>query len=515
MFTRRTRSTVPSSWAFSARASISPWGWTEQERRYVLLHEQAHIRRWDHRFKPLAYALLCLHWFDPVLWIAYRLLCLDIEMATDQAVLRRLDHEEHTSPTESRRCPAPPEPGPAGPQRRPPRLWGGGREGAHRLLLRYRRPVMGVLVAAALVCLVLGVGFVGNHSTAAPALGLTRITQGTLTGATGPVAPTGGPAAGSCRASEPHKEKQLHPLRRPRKAGGDGQSLQPGRSLSSTVSCSRDGPRPGWSRSATPARRAPAAAPCLFPILKPGTSWAGTGKISSRNGAPGATRQMSAPFPDRAGQIYAARVSDAADPAACEALLKTMDLERTLGPYTVTSQPEGQGCNIVLALTRQPRTPPPASGPTAGGDPPGQLLPRPGPKRHPLLLVLPRRRRQAGRAPPGLGAGERDAGYFLRAVLPPGPLVVGCPVPEHQLFLLLKLGGSGPLFSSNLTIKEVPHDQTPAFLRRPAEPPSPSSPPSSSSTSAPASRAASWKASPSLKFLSWRRTAGRSPSQMA
>lgn len=31
-----------------------------------------------------------------------------------------------------------------------------------------------------------------------------------------------------------------------------------------------------------------------------------------------------------------------------------MDLERTLGPYTVTSQPEGQGCNIVLALTRQP-----------------------------------------------------------------------------------------------------------------------------------------------------------------
>lgn len=47
-------------------------GLTEQERRYVLLHEQAHIRRWDHRFKPLAYALLCLHWFDPILWIAYR-----------------------------------------------------------------------------------------------------------------------------------------------------------------------------------------------------------------------------------------------------------------------------------------------------------------------------------------------------------------------------------------------------------------------------------------------------------
>ena len=57
-----------------------PVGLTEQERRYVLLHEQAHIRRWDHRFKPLAYALLCLHWFDPIIWIAYRLLCIDIEM---------------------------------------------------------------------------------------------------------------------------------------------------------------------------------------------------------------------------------------------------------------------------------------------------------------------------------------------------------------------------------------------------------------------------------------------------
>ena len=45
-------------------------------------------------------------------------------------------------------------------------------------------------IISTLVCLVLGVGFAGNHSTAAPALGLTRITQGTLTGATGPVALT-------------------------------------------------------------------------------------------------------------------------------------------------------------------------------------------------------------------------------------------------------------------------------------------------------------------------------------
>ena len=167
-----------------------PVGLTEQERRYVLLHEQAHIRRWDHRFKPLAYALLCLHWFDPILWIAYRLLCLDIEMATDQAVLRRLDHEEHTSPTEYAAALLHLSRDPQVPSAVP--LAFGEEDAKERIvsLLRYRRPVMGVLVAAALVCLVLGVGFVGNHSTAAPALGLTRITQGTLTGATGPVALT-------------------------------------------------------------------------------------------------------------------------------------------------------------------------------------------------------------------------------------------------------------------------------------------------------------------------------------
>ena len=167
-----------------------PVGLTEQERRYVLLHEQAHIRRWDHRFKPLAYALLCLHWFNPVLWIAYRLLCLDIEMATDQAVLRRLDHEEHTSPTEYAAALLHLSRDPRVPSAVP--LAFGEEDAKERIvsLLRYRRPVMGVLVAAALVCLVLGVGFAGNHSTAAPALGLTRITQGTLTGATGPVALT-------------------------------------------------------------------------------------------------------------------------------------------------------------------------------------------------------------------------------------------------------------------------------------------------------------------------------------
>ena len=392
-----------------------PVGLTEQERRYVLLHEQAHIRRWDHRFKPLAYALLCLHWFDPILWIAYRLLCLDIEMATDQAVLRRLDHEEHTSPTEYAAALLHLSRDPRVPSAVP--LAFGEEDAKERIvsLLRYRRPVMGVLVAAALVCLVLGVGFVGNHSTAAPALGLTRITQGTLTGATGPVALTEDQQREVVELLNHTKKSSYTPCEDPgRPEGTVSLSNQDGSVEYRLLFQGTDLPRLVQVRSTGETRTCRSA---VFSYSEAGDFLGGDRKNLIQKWSAWCYEADVCAFPDRAGQLYAARVSDAADPAACEALLKTMDLERTLGPYTVTSQPEG--------LQYRPRPHPAAPGrrrPRADqplADPPGQLLPRPGPKRHPLLLVLPRRRRQAGRAPPGLGAGERDAGYFLRAVLPP------------------------------------------------------------------------------------------------
>lgn len=57
----------------------------------VLAHEQAHIRRKDHWWKPLGYLLLTIHWFNPVMWLAYILLCRDIEMACDEKVIREMD----------------------------------------------------------------------------------------------------------------------------------------------------------------------------------------------------------------------------------------------------------------------------------------------------------------------------------------------------------------------------------------------------------------------------------------
>lgn len=61
-----------------------------RERGYILLHEQMHIRRGDPAFKLLTYFVLCLHWFNPVVWLAFMLCGRDMEMACDEAVIRRL-----------------------------------------------------------------------------------------------------------------------------------------------------------------------------------------------------------------------------------------------------------------------------------------------------------------------------------------------------------------------------------------------------------------------------------------
>lgn len=70
-----------------------PSGMTQEQMGYVIGHERAHLRRLDHIWKPLGFALLCLHWFNPLLWVAYILLCRDIEKACDEKVIRDMDDE--------------------------------------------------------------------------------------------------------------------------------------------------------------------------------------------------------------------------------------------------------------------------------------------------------------------------------------------------------------------------------------------------------------------------------------
>lgn len=71
-----------------------PSGMEETQLSYVLAHENAHIKRWDHWWKPLGFLLLTVYWFNPLLWAAYILLCRDIEMACDEKVIAGMDSSE-------------------------------------------------------------------------------------------------------------------------------------------------------------------------------------------------------------------------------------------------------------------------------------------------------------------------------------------------------------------------------------------------------------------------------------
>ncbi len=65
-----------------------PSSMSEADAEHVISHERAHLRRLDHIWKPLGFLLLSIHWFNPLLWLGYILLCRDIEIACDEKVIR-------------------------------------------------------------------------------------------------------------------------------------------------------------------------------------------------------------------------------------------------------------------------------------------------------------------------------------------------------------------------------------------------------------------------------------------
>ena len=68
-----------------------PFDIDAQDLEHVIAHEEAHIQRKDHWLKPLGFLLLTIHWFNPVMWAAYIMLCRDIELACDEKVIKDLD----------------------------------------------------------------------------------------------------------------------------------------------------------------------------------------------------------------------------------------------------------------------------------------------------------------------------------------------------------------------------------------------------------------------------------------
>lgn len=67
-----------------------PLSLSENERCYILAHEKTHIKRLDYLIKPFAFLILCLHWFNPLVWISFVLMSHDMEMSCDERVLKEM-----------------------------------------------------------------------------------------------------------------------------------------------------------------------------------------------------------------------------------------------------------------------------------------------------------------------------------------------------------------------------------------------------------------------------------------
>lgn len=146
-----------------------PSGLDEVQRHNVLSHERAHLARRDHWWKPLGFALLAVYWFNPVLWLAYALLCRDIELACDERVIRTMDESAvKTYSTVLLACSIP---------RKAvitcPLAFGEvGVKERVRNALHYKKPAFWIVVASAVVCIVVAVCFLTNPPTDTDAAGL-------------------------------------------------------------------------------------------------------------------------------------------------------------------------------------------------------------------------------------------------------------------------------------------------------------------------------------------------------
>ena len=125
-----------------------PASLTEEERPYILLHERYHIKRWDHIVKLLYFMALCIHWFDPFVWLAFALAGRDMEMRCDEAVLRQAGTDIRADYAASLLQLATGQHLPS-----LPLAFGEGDTGGRiRNLLRWRKPRVWVTALAALVC---------------------------------------------------------------------------------------------------------------------------------------------------------------------------------------------------------------------------------------------------------------------------------------------------------------------------------------------------------------------------
>lgn len=130
---------------------------------YVVAHEYAHIRRRDYWWKPFGFVLLTVHWFNPLIWIAYVLFCKDIELACDEKVVKRMKRDDKAAYAQALlNC--------SDPRRRKiacPLAFGeNGVKQRVKTVLHYKRPAFLIIFSAVIICVVVAVCFLTNPASA-------------------------------------------------------------------------------------------------------------------------------------------------------------------------------------------------------------------------------------------------------------------------------------------------------------------------------------------------------------
>ena len=126
---------------------------------FVIAHEKAHIKRKDHWWKPLGFVLLTLHWFNPILWIAYILMCKDIESACDEKVIKDKGLEIKKAYSNALiNCSMPKRiisvcPLAFGETAVKSRI---------KSVLNYKKPALWLVIISLVVCVAVGIGFLTN-----------------------------------------------------------------------------------------------------------------------------------------------------------------------------------------------------------------------------------------------------------------------------------------------------------------------------------------------------------------
>lgn len=140
-----------------------PFELNDPAREYVIAHEQAHIRRRDHWWKPLGFLLLTIHWFNPLMWLAYALMCRDMELACDESVIRKLGSEQRADYTQALvACSVTPRMAAVCPL-----AFGEiGVKERIRAVLNYKKPAFRVIILVFVLCAAVAICFLTSPATA-------------------------------------------------------------------------------------------------------------------------------------------------------------------------------------------------------------------------------------------------------------------------------------------------------------------------------------------------------------